>query len=272
MLKARKTLAVLLAVALVFALGALVGCGEKKESTSEKSESAEFTTVEEGKLIAGSDLDYPPFESVNGETPEGFDVDIVNAIGDELGLEVVFKKEIFDTLIPTLKAGGKFDITASAMTINDERLKEIDFSDAYFDSNQSITMKTGSTYAKPEDLKGKKVSVQAGTSGEDWANENLKPAGATVVPFKGTTEAISALEAGNVDAMVIDLPVAADLVKDATRGFAVVAQVPTGEQYGFGVSKDNPELKAAINDALAKIRDNGTYDEIYTKWFGDVPR
>lgn len=276
MVKGRKLLSILLALSLVFSLVALTGCGGTDETaeqpTAEEPAAPEFETITEGKLVAGSDLDYPPFESLNGDTPEGFDIDLVNAIAEKLGVEVEYKKEIFDTLIPTLKAGGKFDIIVSAMTIKPEREEEIDFSDPYFDSNQSITMKSGGTYAAPEDMKGKKVGVQSGTTGDQWATENLKPAGATVVPFKGTTDAVAALEAGNVEAIVIDLPVAAELVKDANRGLAVVAQVPTGEQYGIGVSKDNPGLKDAINKALAELREDGTYDEIYSKWFGDVPR
>lgn len=273
MLKGRKLLSLVLALSLVAAFA--VGCGSPEptvEPVEEEPAGYDFTTLTEGVLVVGSDLDYPPFESLDGDTPEGFDVDLVNAIADELGLEVEWKKEIFDTLIPTLKAGGKFDMIASAMTIKAEREEEIDFSDPYFDSNQSITMKDGSTYAAPEDLKGKKVGVQAGTTGDQWAQENLKPAGAEVVTFKGTTDAVSALQADNVVAIVIDLPVAAEYAMDESRGLEVVAQVPTGEQYGFGVSKDNPGLKAAIDDAIAKLMDDGTYDEIYTKWFGDVPR
>lgn len=276
MLKNRKLLSLLLALSMVTGLVALTGCGGAAEEpaapVAEEPAAPTFTTLTEGTLVVGSDLDYPPFESLNGETPEGFDVDLVAAIAEELGLKVEWKKEIFDTLIPSLKGGGRFDMIASAMTIKAEREEEIDFSTPYFDSNQSVTMKTGGTYTAPADLKGKKVGVQAGTTGDQWATENLKPAGAEIVTFKGTTDAVSALSADNVTAIVIDLPVAAELAKDETRGLAVVAQVPTGEQYGFGVSKENPELKAAINAALDKLKADGVYDEIYTKWFGDIPR
>lgn len=276
--KARKFFALLLALMLVASLFGLAGCGGQEEPATDggqqQSEYPDFETIEEGKLIVGSDLDYPPFESLeDGSTePEGFDIDLVNAIGEELELSVEYKKEIFDTLIPTLKAGGKFDMIASAMTIKPEREEEIDFTDPYFDSNQSITMREGGTYAKPEDLAGKKVAVQSGTTGDQWATENLKPVGAEIVALKGTTDVVQSLSAGNVDAIVIDLPVAAEIVKDESRGLVVVAQVPTGEQYGFGISKDNSGLRDAVNMALEKIRESGLYDEIYTKWFGDVPR
>jgi polar amino acid transport system substrate-binding protein len=141
-----------------------------------------------------------------------------------------------------------------------------------YGSEKSIAMKTGGTYAAPADMKDKKVGVQSGTTGESWATENLVPAGATLVPFKDAVQAFSALPAGNVDAVVNDLPVTAEMVKDTTKGLAMIAQIPTGEQYGFGVSKDNPELKSAINAALAKVKASGEYDTIYKKWFGDVPK
>ena len=89
-------------------------------------------------MTAGSDTSYPPMESMNGTTAEGFDVDLLTAIGEKIGLKVVFQTETFDTLIPTLVAGGKFDVIASSMTITDDRKKQIDFTDPYIDSNQSI--------------------------------------------------------------------------------------------------------------------------------------
>ncbi|MHB1341565.1 MAG: basic amino acid ABC transporter substrate-binding protein [Coriobacteriia bacterium] len=272
MSRTSKLFSLLLVFALVVSAFALGGCAKDEEppaSEGEEAPAVEVTTIEEGKLLVGSDTAFPPFESMNGDVAEGFDVDLMGAIGEKLGLEVVFMTEIFDTLIPTLKAGGKFDVIASGMTIKPERELEIDFTDAYYDSNQSIAMKEGSTYAGPADLAGKKIGVQSGTTGEAWAKENVE--GATLVPFKNATDAFAALQAGNVDAVVNDLPVTTELLKDDSRGMAIVAQIPTGEQYGFGVSKDNPELKDAINTALAELREDGTYDEIYQKWFGILP-
>src|SRR5665648_208926 len=232
-------------------MGALVGCAKSGGST------AEFSTVEDGKIIAGADTAFPPFESMNGDVAEGFDVDLLTAMGDELGYDVEFKTEIFDTLIPTLKAGGKFDVIASGMTIKPERALEIDFTDPYYNSNQSLVMKMGTTYTGTDQLSGKKIGVQSGTTGEAWANENVPDA--TLVPFKNATDAFAALQAGNVDAVVNDLPVSAELLKDDPRGMESVAEIPTGEQYGFGVSKDNPELLKALNEALQKVKDSGKY-------------
>ncbi|MHB8050482.1 MAG: basic amino acid ABC transporter substrate-binding protein [Coriobacteriia bacterium] len=278
MSKTKKFVALFMALALAFSMFSLTGCAAEEEpdtTTGEPTDEGEapavedFVLVEEGKLLVGSDTAFPPFESMNGDVAEGFDVDLMDAIGEKLGLEVVFMTEIFDTLIPTLQAGGKFDVIASGMTIKPEREEEIDFTDPYYDSNQSLVMAAGSTYNAPEDLSGKKIGVQSGTTGEAWAQENIPDA--ELVPFKNATEAFSAAAAGNVDAIVNDLPVSTELLKEDDRGLEIVAQIPTGEQYGFAVSEDNPALLAAMNDALAELRADGTYAEIYEKWFGIAP-
>lgn len=276
MTKYGKIVALLAIAALVVSALALAGCTKAPEPSTPTEPTATPTVdlklVVPGTLTAGSDTAFPPFESMNGDVAEGFDVDLLTAIAKAEGIDkVVFKTEIFDTLIPTLKAGGKFDVIASGMTIKAERQKEIDFSDPYFDSNQSLAMKKGGTYSAPADLKGKKVGVQSGTTGESWAKENLKPAGAEIVPFKDAVSAFAALQAGNVDAVINDLPVTGEVIKDPSKGLEMVAQIPTGEQYGFGVSKDNPDLLKAINDGLKKVKDSGEYATIYKKWFGVEP-
>lgn len=291
MRKASLWLAVLVSLMLVLAMGVLAGCGDDGADTTTTAADTTTTGVEttdttagtdtsiptedidlvtDGVITVGSDTAFPPFESMVGTVAEGFDVDLMAAIGERIGIPTEFKTETFDTLIPTLQAGGKFDVIASAMTITDERSQLIDFSDPYIDSNQSITVQEGSDIKDETALAGKKVGVQSGTTGEAWAQENAGDA--TTVPFKTATEALSALQAGNVDAVVNDLPVSAYIVKsDPSRGLVVVKEVATGEQYGFAVSKENPALLEAINQALAALKDDGTYDDIYAKWFGDTP-
>lgn len=282
MRKVNLWLAVFVAVVLVLSVGVLAGCGSSDDTTTTTAATSETTgattattavgtikLVSPGKLIAGSDTSFPPMESMNGTTAEGFDVDLMDAIAKKLGLQMVFQTEVFDTLIPTLKAGGKFDIIASSMTITDERKKEIDFSSPYIDSNQSVAVRNGSPIKSANDLSGKKVGVQSGTTGEAWAKENLK--GATLVPFKTATEAFSSLQAGNVEAVVNDLPVSAFICKVPARDLVVIMEIPTGEQYGFGISKDNPALLAGVNKALDELMKDGTYNTIYQKWFGTSP-
>jgi polar amino acid transport system substrate-binding protein len=278
--KARMFGGLALAVALVFALVALTGCGTPAattgSSTTEATSSADasappkYKLVTPGKLTVGSDLDYPPMEALNGTQPEGFDVDLMTAIAKQMGLEINYlPPQKFDALTALVNA-GKFDVIASSMTINDERKKLVVFTEPYFESNQSIAMKEGSKYSAPADMEGKKVGVQSGTTGEQWATENLKPAGATIVPFSKTTEAFAALQAGTVAAVVNDLPVTNDLVKDPSKKLMIVKQIPTGELYGFGVAMKNPELAAAMNIALIKVKASGEYKTMYEKWIGPL--
>lgn len=277
MFKARKLLSLLLALALVFAVVALTGCGGGEEPAAEKPAgeepaAQEFETLTPGKIIVGSDTAYPPFENVEGGEIVGFDVDMVKAIGEKIGIEVEFKTYKFDALITGLQAGSEFDMVASAMTITDERKEKIDFSDPYINSNQSLAVGADSSVAKPEDLKsGDKVGVQSGTTGEIWANENLKPKGVVVTPYEDILAAFGALSAGDVVAVINDAPISQDIVKDPARKAKVVAEIETGEQYGFAFNKENTALRDAVNEALAEIKEDGTYVELYKKWFGAEP-
>jgi len=275
MVKYGKYVALVAVAALAVGTLALAGCSQPATpstpapSTSTTAPAPVLKVVTPGTLIAGSDTSFPPFESMKGNVAEGFDVDLGAAIAKELGLTLEFKSYKFDTLIPTLVAGGKFDIIMSGMTINDARKLEIDFSDPYINSNQSIAVQNSSTAKTAADLTGKKIGVQSGTTGQAWAKEHIK--GAQLVPFDDALAAFSALQAGKVDAVVNDLPVSAAIVKDTTRGLKIIQEVATGEQYGIGVSKANPDLLKAINAALAKIKASGDYDAIYKKWFGVAP-
>ena len=275
MVKYGKYVALVAVAALAVGTLALAGCSQPATpstpapSTSTTAPAPVLKVVTPGTLIAGSDTSFPPFESMKGNVAEGFDVDLGAAIAKELGLTLEFKSYKFDTLIPTLVAGGKFDIIMSGMTINDARKLEIDFSDPYINSNQSIAVQNSSTAKTAADLTGKKIGVQSGTTGQAWAKEHIKSA--QLVPFDDALAAFSALQAGKVDAVVNDLPVSAAIVKDTTRGLKIIQEVATGEQYGIGVSKANPDLLKAINAALAKIKASGDYDAIYKKWFGVAP-
>ncbi len=287
MRRAGKWLAVLVAAALVFAIVAIAGCSSSTTTTGTTGGTTSSTattppkTVKSGVIIVGSDTAFPPFETLKGSVAEGFDVDLGAAIAKQMGLQSQFLSQTFDTLIPTLKAGGKFDVIMSGMTITDERKKEVDFSTPYIDSNQSIAVvkgkgytkiATGDTAAIQKAMTGKIIGVQSGTTGEAWAKENLLPHGAKqVIPFNDTLAAFAALNAGKVNAVVNDLPVSAYLVKTSYAGDEIISEIPTGEQYGIAIAKTNPELKAAIDAALAKVKASGEYAQIYQKWFGMAP-
>jgi len=257
-------LALLLAVSLVTTV-LLAGCGTSDDTSQQ--ETPTVTTLEEGKLLMGSDTTYPPFESIgdNGD-PEGFDVDIAMELADRLGLELEVVTTAWEGIIPGLKT-DKYDILMSAMTITDERLAEIDFSDPYIDSNQSIAVKKGTTdIVSEEDLVGKVVGVQVDTTGQFTAEEiaGIKE----IRKYETILLAFQELELGRIDAIMNDYPVNAYLSK--IRGQTeVVTTVTTDEQYGIGVKKGNDQLLEAINQALADMDADGTYNEIFDKWFGE---
>jgi polar amino acid transport system substrate-binding protein len=155
-------------------------------------------------------------------------------------------------------------MVASAMTITEEREANLDFTDGYYESEQSLMVPAGSDIASIEDLDGKSVGVQQGTTGKSYTEENA-PEGAEILSFPGDAEMFSAIKAGQVDALLQDLPVNVEHAKDGE--YEIVEKYSTDEEYGFAVKQDNTALLEAINDQLAELRDNGTYDEIYNKYF-----
>jgi polar amino acid transport system substrate-binding protein len=150
------------------------------------------------------------------------------------------------------------------MTITADREKNLDFSKPYYNSQQSLLVPNGSDIKSIDDLVGKKVGVQQGTTGESYTEENA-PKGAQIVSFPSDGEMYQAIKAGQVDALLQDLPV--NLVHQQDGGFTIVEQYNTGEQYGFAVKQGNTELLNAVNEQLTKLRSNGTYDKLYNKYF-----
>ncbi len=266
----RKNLFVVMALMLALVLAATMfaaGCGEKKDEPEENgAKETLLPTIREGKLILGSDTTYPPYESIgeDGE-PEGFDIDIAVEVAKRLELELEIKSVKWEGIIPGLKA-DEYDIIMSAMTITDERLEEIDFSSPYIDSDQSIAVQEENEDIEGEDdLAGKVVGVQVDTTGQFYAEglggiKEIRKYDTILLAFQD-------LELGRIDAILNDFPVNAFISK--TRGGTrVVTTIATDEQYGIGIKKGNDELRYAINAALADMKADGAYDEIFERWFG----
>ena len=253
----------------------LAGCNgseqpaDDAQTSDDTPEEASYTLVKEGVLTNVAELGFAPFEYIDEDgVTVGFDVDLSNAIADKLGLTCEWlPNQAFDTLVPTIAQGGKADISIAGMTIDDTRLEEVDFSDPYLNSNQGIVALAGSgETSETLDAEGVQVACQTGTTGNSWIEENLP--NATCVPLADVTAGMMGVSTGLYKAMVIDLPVAQNMIAESFSDLEVVEEIPTGEQYGIAVSYDNPGLKAAINDALAQIEEDGTMDEIKQKWFG----
>jgi polar amino acid transport system substrate-binding protein len=270
----RRFLAVLLAA--VLALG-LAACGDDDDSgaadtgASTAPAAADLGLKTPGVLTVASDIPYAPFEFTEPGSTEaiGFDVDLVKAIAATPGIgiaDVEFIKQPFDTIIVSI-AQGRFDMSASSFSITPERAKQIDFSDGYFTATQSVMAKTGSDIKSIDDLEGRRIGVQRGTTGADLA-ATVK--GAEVLRYEIIDDAFNALAADRVDGVINDYAVSA-YAAERRDDFEIVDRNPTVENYGLVFPKDNPALRDAFNAGLAEIRANGTYDEIYRQWFGEDP-
>jgi len=245
---------------------ALAGCSSTENAGADNT----LGTIKAGTITVCSDSPYPPFEFEDPSTATGytgFDIDIMEAIAGKLGLKLAVVDSDFDTLQSGAPlAAGTCDVGASALTITEERKANLDFSDPYYDSLQSLLVKKDSPIKSLADLSGKKVGVQAGTTGQIYAEENA-PKDASLVAYPSDGEMWPALQAGQVDALLQDYPVNNQHVRDDSS-YVVVAKYETDEQYGFALYKDKaPELLKAINDTLQQLRDEGTYGTIYAKYF-----
>lgn len=245
---------------------ALFGCssGDAGSGSGTSTADGSYTLVNDGKLTVAASLDFPPFENLVGDAPEGFEVDLMGLLAEEMGLESSYLPSTkFDTIVPLIATGGKADVGVSGITITDERLDDVDFTDPVCDVNQSITVLKDSGITDVNQLEGKKIGGQTGTTGYEWAAENIKDV--EMVGFDEMTAVFAALDSGQIDAIAVDWPVANYYVK-VYKDCQIIKEIPTGEQYAIAVSKENPELTKALNKAIKAVKDNGKYDELVTKW------
>lgn len=242
----------------------LAACGGS-DDTSDTADGG-MDLISSGTLTVCSDIPYPPFEMQKGGDYTGFDIDLVREIADQLKLDVAVKDLGFEGLQSgAALAAGQCDLVASAMTITEDREKNLDFSEPYYDSLQSLLVPADSDIASIEDLSGHKVGVQQGTTGEAFARENV-PDDAEIVAFPSDAELYPAVQSGAVDAVLQDLPVNIEHTQDGA--FEIVQEFDTNESYGFAVKEEGSEaLLKEINSALSDLRDNGRYDEIYNEYF-----
>lgn len=267
----KRTLPLLaLAVAALLALGACGGGTNNAATTTTKAGgAAEVTLVNPGTLTVCSDIPYKPFEMPTEDDPtkfEGYDVDIITKIAEANGWKTEFIVTPFDGIIGAVNA-GTCDVIASAMTITDERKASLDFTNGYFDSEQSLLVKKSdeSTFKNLEALAGKTIGVQAGTTGETYANEH-KPSGATIQAFPGAPELFAALASDQIQAVLQDFPVNYQQAADDDT-VVIVETFPTEEQYGFAVKKGNTALLDALNKGIAKLKSDGDLDKIFKQYF-----
>jgi ABC-type amino acid transport substrate-binding protein len=259
----------ILAIALVL----LTGCSAGTEETFEGGAPGETTgpvSLVDEEITVASNMAYPPFEFSPRDGPDGFDIDLMNEIADRAGFEVEYENVEFDSLIRGLDT-ELFDAVISAMTITPERQQQVDFSDPYFNVDQCLLVTSYSDVESVDDLSDATVGVQRGTAGQIEAQELINAG--TVgqgIPFRTIEDAFEALQDGQVEGVIYDLAVAQKAVEESEGELRMVETVPTGEQYGIAFAKDS-DLVEPVNQALAEIKADGTYEEIYERWIGVPP-
>lgn len=267
-MRTRYTLlmAVISAVAL---LTAACGGGGGGEETAGGGETTGGGGASGESITVASDIAYRPFEFVQDGEPVGFDVDLINEVGERAGYEVNLQNVTFDGIIPGLQS-ETYAAAISAMTITEERAQNVDFSEPYFNADQSLLVASGSDIQTTDDLGDTIIGAQRGTTGEALANETAEEVGAEARSYNTVEDAFSALENGQVDAVINDFPVSADRVQQTGDTLEIVDTIETGEQYGIAFPQDS-ELVGEFNQALQEVKDDGTYAEIYEEWFGQEP-
>lgn len=264
------TRALILLPALALAATA-AACAEEVNPGEDSQAGGEVSLINEGKLTTCTHLPYPPFQFTQDGKTVGFDVELVDLVAKDLGVQ----QEIFDTSFEGIESGASFDtgqcdLAAAAITITETRDKVMDFSDGYFDANQALLVKKGSGIDGLGKLRGKVLGVQLGTTGEDYAEENRAKHGYTVRQFEDLALLQTAVKTGQIDAGINDNSVLYDFVKN-NPDTEVTAEFETGEEYGIAVRTGNNALRSKINEVIAAAKQDGTYDEIYEKWFGRKP-
>jgi polar amino acid transport system substrate-binding protein len=247
----------------------VAGCGDDDEdsdsgdSTTASAPAEDLGLVQEGTLTVGIDTPYPPFEI--GQVPDvsGYDVEVMNGIAEEIGLDVEYIDTGFGTIFRDT-ANGQFDTAAAASDIDEEREKVVDFTDPYYLSSTALVVPEDSDIASVEDLSGAIVGVQDGTSQQDYAEDDTDAS--EVRGFPEGPNAISAMNTGQVEAVLTDQATGV-LAVEETEGIEIVEEIPTDVFFGFAVAPDNDALREAMNEALATLKEDGTITDLYAEYF-----
>ncbi|MBO8434324.1 MAG: basic amino acid ABC transporter substrate-binding protein [Tyzzerella sp.] len=255
----KKYLKSIIAMATVSIMAlSIVGCGNGGDNNS--SASGEDSSV----ITLATNAEFPPYEYYEGQEIVGIDVDFINAIGEKLGKEIVIEDMAFDSIIPAIQS-GKADIGMAGMTVTEDRLANVDFTETYVHTSQAIIVNTDSDAIKSSaDLEGKTIGVQLGTTGDTYAGDVTDK----VERYNKGFEAAMALSQGKIDAVVIDESVAKALA-EGTENLAVLDEPFTEEDYAIAVKKGNQELVDELNKAINELKEDGTLQSIVDKYIAE---
>ena len=272
-----KKLSMILALVLAFAL-VMTGCGTKKDDTaadapavSEDAAATENTedTAEGGTLVMATNAEFPPYEYHEGDEIVGIDAEIAAAIAEKLGMELQIEDMAFDSLIPAIQS-NKADMVLAGMTVTEDRLENVNFSDSYATGVQVVIVKEDSDIKSVDDLFAEganhSIGVQTATTGDIYCTGDIEDAGlGTVERYNKGADAIQALLAGKIDCVVIDSQPAKEFV-EANEGLTILDTEYAVEDYAIALNKDNTELLDKVNAALKELTDDGTIQSILDKY------
>ena len=237
------------------------GSTDTAADTAADTSAAEETEGAGGKIVMVTNAEFPPYEYHENNTIVGIDADIARAIADQMGMELEIQDMAFDSLIPAIQS-GKADFAAAGMTVNEERLRNVDFTETYAEAAQVIIVKEGSAIAAPADLTGKKIGVQTGTTGDIYADDVEN---AEVQRFNKGMEAVMALTQDKLDAVIIDREPAKVFVKE-NEGLKILDEAFTEEEYAIAIKKGNTELLEKMNAAIKELKESGELQKIVDKY------
>lgn len=270
----KKFLALVLASLMVFAFVACGGTGKDNNGASDASNASNASdtsdTTEKETLVMATNATFPPYEFKEGDSFAGIDVEIAGKIAEKLGMTLEIKDVEFGSIIGGVQT-GKFDIGMAGMTVTDERLKSVNFSDSYATGIQVVIVKEDSAIKSLDDLKGDgsmKFGVQQDTTGDIYASDTVENGGYgkdNVVRYKTGADAVQALKTGKVDAVIIDNEPAKNFVK-ANEGLSILNGDWVKENYAIAIAKDNTELLEKVNGALKELITDGTVKAIIDKY------
>lgn len=265
-----------------FMAAALAGCASQTKETTAAAETTKVDAVTEavsaeagasetkaeeskeasgGTLIMGTNAEFPPYEFYEGNKIVGIDAEIAQAIADKLGMELIIEDMAFDAIIASVTS-GKVDFGAAGMTVTEDRLMSVDFTDTYASSTQVTIVKEGSEITSAEGLKNKIIGVQLGTTGDVLAGDIE---GATVERYNKGLEAVQSVVQGKIDAVVIDEATAKAFAAN-TEGIKILDEKMSDEEYAIAVKKGNTELVTKMNAAIKELKAEGKLDEIVAKY------
>lgn len=250
MKKTVKILSVVLALILV--IGCFAACGKKEEKKTEEKKT----------LVMATNAEFPPYEYHEGDAVVGIDAEIAKLIADKLGMELKIEDVAFDSIIPGVQA-GKYDMGMAGMTVNEERLQSVNFSDSYATGVQVVIVNDGGSIASLDDIAGKKIGVQTSTTGDIYASDDFGDE--NVVKFDSGAAAVEALKSGKVDCVIIDNEPAKSYVA-ANEGLKILETEYAVEDYAICFAKDNTELKEKVNAALKELIADGSVQKIIDKY------